>query len=140
MAFSKLTINEGKIQELISQNGPVGQEVAKVTRQTANAARNLAPADKGMLRGSINEEITAQGQTLVGRVYSDAGHAVYVHQGTGIYGPNHAPIRPVRAKMLRFKPKGSSDFVFANEVKGSPPNPFLLKALQQASPWPVQEL
>ncbi len=30
--------------------------------------------------------------------------------------------------------------VYTNEVKGSPPNPFLLNALKQASPWRVHQL
>lgn len=135
-----LTVDEQAIQQLVSQHGEIGQRVSEVTRRVANAARTMAPADKGMLRSSINEELVARGNTLVGRVYSDAPHALYVHQGTGIYGPNHQPIRPKRAKVLVFKPKGSSDFVFTDEVKGARPNPFLLRALNDASPWPVHQL
>lgn len=140
MAGVDLTINEQAVQQLISESGEIGQRITTITRRVANAARTLAPADKGTLRSSINEEVTARGNTLVGRVYSDAPQATYLSQGTGIYGPSHKPIRPKKASMLVFKPKGSSEFVFTNEVKGTPPNKFMLRALQQASPWPVHEL
>ena len=135
-----LTVNEQAIQQLVSQHGEIGDRVSEITRRVANAARTLAPADKGTLRSSINEELVARGNTLVGRVYSDAPQATYLSQGTGIYGPSGQPIRPKRASMLVFKPKGSSEFVFTNEVKGARPNKFMLRALEQASPWPVHEL
>ena len=135
-----LTVNEQAIQQLVSQHGEIGDRVSEITRRVANAARTLAPADKGTLRSSINEELVARGNTLVGRVYSDAPQATYLSQGTGIYGPGGQPIRPKRASMLVFKPKGSSEFVFTNEVKGARPNKFMLRALEQASPWPVHEL
>lgn len=41
------------------------------------------------------------------------------------------PFGPKRAKMLRFKPKGSSTFVFAKRVRGFPPGNFFKDAHKQ---------
>jgi hypothetical protein len=58
-------------------------------------------------------------------------YARWVHNGTGIYGPRHRPIKPKRAKALRFKGRrfGKSGWVYARQVKGMKPNPFLEDAL-----------
>jgi murein DD-endopeptidase MepM/ murein hydrolase activator NlpD len=67
---------------------------------------------------------------LVGTNVSYAG---YQHEGTGIYGPRGTPIVPVKSKYLRFKPKGSTQFVYAKEVRGSMPTFFLKRALPAAA-------
>lgn len=51
-------------------------------------------------------------------------------QEEGVRGP----VLPVRAKVLRFKPKGSTQFVFARRTKGFPGAFFLRDALRRLSP------
>jgi hypothetical protein len=54
-------------------------------------------------------------------------YAKWVHNGTGIYGPSHEPIRPhAPNKFLHFEVDGKS--VFARSVKGQKPNPYLDRA------------
>ena len=57
---------------------------------------------------------------------------MWVHNGTGIYGPARKMITPKRARRLKFKPSGSTRFVYARAVRGMPPNPFLRNALPAA--------
>lgn len=151
----RIRLHEDAIRELLtSQAGPVVREVSTYTRRTANGARRRAPGDTGQLRGSIQENITVSGLRVVGRVYSPLKHAIYQHEGTGIYGPTGQPIRPKKGKFLVFEPgrgtgplriggkhaaPGKRGLVFAREVKGVPPNPFLTDALRAAVPWPIRE-
>jgi hypothetical protein len=67
-------------------------------------------------------------------------YALYVHDGTGLYGPKKTVIRPKNAKALVFKSKvyGAKRGKFAGKVvvksvKGMKPNPFLANALDSAS-------
>ncbi|MGK5558845.1 hypothetical protein ACSNOI_45315 [Actinomadura kijaniata] len=69
-----------------------------------------------------------------------------MHEGTGIFGPRGTPIRPIRRRYLRFEVKsgtaavGRRPVVFAKQVKGVPGDKFLLRALQEVSPYPVSEM
>lgn len=89
--------------------------------------------DTGRLRASINTQlVTRNGEPAV-LVGTNVKYARFVHDGTGLYGPRHRLIRPVRRKFLRFKPRGSrGKFVYARAVKGSPGNAFLANALRAA--------
>ncbi|MFG2225389.1 HK97 gp10 family phage protein [Streptomyces sp. NPDC048644] len=110
--------------------------VDDVTTEVANAARRRCPVDDGQLRASIRSETRQRGSEVVGEVWSSLEYAAYVHEGTGIYGPTGRPIRPVRARVLSWQPQGGGR-VFAREVRGQRPQPFLADALAEVSPWPV---
>jgi hypothetical protein len=116
----------------------------RVGQAVVNAARANCPADEGRLRASITHTIDVTGSTVRTRVGSPLDYARYVHEGTGIYGPNKTPIVPVSAKALKFRaprqmgplpagarnlPRNKRPFVFAKSVKGSPPAPFLTEGL-----------
>ena len=53
-------------------------------------------------------------------------HAKWVHQGTGIYGPHHAPIRPRVAPFLVFRWHGRYHAV--TSVRGQKAQPFLTES------------
>jgi hypothetical protein len=126
-----------------------GKWGAKVGRQVTNAAKARCPVDEGRLRSSITHTVTVLPSSVRVRIGSPLEYAEYVHRGTGIYGPRHAPIVPVSAKALKFEPgrrmgplpagarnpaRGRRGIVFARSVKGSPPNPFLADALEEVLP------
>lgn len=117
------------------------------------AKRNLAGVggpkriDTGRLRASITTQLVRDvggGPAVV--IGTNVKYALYVHEGTGIYGPKGKPIRPRQAKALRFKlprgtlvkqtrkkgKKGRGNWIYAKEVKGIPPNHFLTNALPAA--------
>lgn len=103
------------------------------------AKRNLAGAngrpkriDTGQTRASIFTRLVTYKTMPAARVGSPLRRAVWIHGGTGIYGPRRQPIRPTRAKRLVFKPKGANRIVFARSVKGMKANPFLSDALSAA--------
>lgn len=117
-------LDEAAIADLIAD------VVGEVTTEVANAARRRCPVDNGALRASIRTQVSHRGGEVVGEVYSDLEYAAYVHQGTGIYGPSHRPIRPVRARVLSWEQAGVGR-VFAREVRGSRAQPFLADALAE---------
>lgn len=130
-------MNEANVRALLqSPVGPVVRTVERYTRRTANVARATAPADTGHLRASVTSGVHNRGSSVVGRVSSSLDYAIYQEKGTGIYA-GKGPIRPKKAKVLAFRPKGSAKMVFAKEVKGTPATHFLEKALRTSVPWPV---
>lgn len=126
---------------LVSPRGPVARDLlARGYRVQAQARRNLSGAtgsgpkriDTGRLRASIAVQLTTRDAKPAVRVGSNVFYALYVHEGTGIHGPKHRYIRPRTKRFLRFKPRGSADFVFARQVAGMRANKFLLRALPAA--------
>ena len=142
-----MTINDAEVDRLLrSPDGDVGQAVRRVVTSTRNLAVSLAPVDDGPLRASLRTKFEYGTRAVKGWVYSDLEYALYVHEGTGIYGPKGQPIKPKRGRYLVFEarnarttPRGRGNLVFARQVRGQRPNRFLLRALQAASPWPVDD-
>lgn len=134
----RVHLNQARIQELLrSSSGPVAREVNSYARRVANRAKQKVGVDSGRLRSSINHTLNIDGARIVGRVGSLVDYARYHHDGTGIYGPTGRPITPRNGKFLVFPGKGGGT-VFARQVRGSPPNPFLVSALEETVPWPVR--
>ena len=131
----------GAVKTLL--NSPTGGVVRDLLRRgllvETQAKRNLGGVggpkrvDTGRLRASIATVVVTRNGTPAVLVGTNVQYASFVHNGTGIYGPKHAPIRPRRAKFLRFRPRGSKRWVYARQVKGMRPNRFLLNALPAAA-------
>lgn len=111
-----------------------------------NDARRRAPVDTGRLRASLAVTFSAgPSGDPVARIGSNLPYAIFVHEGTGLYGPRHAMIRPVRARFMRWPAVNNSGsgtrryrggatqlYIFAKETRGMPGRPFLLQALDAA--------
>jgi hypothetical protein len=146
-------IDQRALQEFLTgPAGPVVQHMEELGRAVENEAKRRCPVDEGRLRASLQHTVSVEGTRVVARVGSDLEYAAYVHHGTGIYGPRHALIYPVSARVLSWVPrtggqgsrvgrgrkgKGETGRVFARYVRGMPARPFLVEALQAVSPWPV---
>lgn len=124
---------------LASPQGPVVRDLLRRGLQVESAAkRNLngiggpKRVDTGRLRASIHTAVVTRNSVPMVTVSTNVFYARWVHDGTGIYGPRGRPIRPRRAKFLRFRPRGTSKWVYARQVTGMRPNPFLRNALSAA--------
>lgn len=95
----------------------------------AQAARN-APERTSNLVNSITSFVDGAGFEAVGTVRVLAFYGLYVHQGTGIYGPVGKPILPRNKKALFWEGLGHP----VKSVKGQKPNPFLKKAFDSEGP------
>lgn len=129
---------------LHSPSGGVAKDLLRRGyRVQAKAKRNLGGGEGypkrvnlGHLRNSIAVDLATINGQLTVRVGSNLKYALYVHQGTGLYGPRHRVIRPKSAKFLVFKSKkyGAKKGKFKGKVvvpyvRGMKPNPFLARAL-----------
>lgn len=133
---------------LSSPNGPVAKDLIKRgVRVQSQAKRNLGGGtgsgpkrvDTGLLRASIGTNLTVTSTGLTMRVGTGVYYALYVHEGTGIWGPKTRVIRPKNGKYLVFKSKvyGAKKGKYVGKVvvpfvKGMKPNRFLTNALKAA--------
>lgn len=137
----RVNINQHAITELGLPGGVVDQGVERAAGTTRDRAKqNLTDAgrvDTGSLRQSIvKERSVANGAEVTWQVgspmmYGQWSAAELHERGTGIYGPHHSPIYPRVKRVLRFKPKGATAFVFAPTVRGMEGTRFLERALYQ---------
>jgi hypothetical protein len=139
MAYHR--INYGALNALLrSPSGGVARDMLRRGLKVESAAkRNLAGAngapkriDTGQTRASINTRLVVWRGLPAARVGTPLRRAVWIHGGTGIYGPRRTPIRPKSARFLRFRPKGARRVIYVRSVRGMRPNPFLSDALSAA--------
>lgn len=143
MASVKLNMEQVKFL-MSGPGGPVVQDLNRRSNRVLNAARRLCPVDEGKLKNSITREFRQEGAVVIARVGTNVSYALWVHEGTGIYA-GKGPIRPVRARALRWPVKNNTgqgrrryrggataQYAFAKSVKGSPGRPFLRNALDAA--------
>jgi bacteriophage HK97-gp10 putative tail-component len=135
MATAQYRINTAQLYATLRDpNGSIARELYRMglrveTRAKENLERAPRRVDTGRLRNSIHTVMTTSSGQLVVRVGTGVYYARWVHDGTGLYGPHHMRIRPVRAGALRFVPKGATRAIFRRSVAGMRPNKFLVDAL-----------
>ena len=117
---------------LRSPVGPVFRDLQLRGTAVKNKAQRLCPVAPGggRLRTSIEVEMAVERGAPVARVGTNVEYALYVHEGTGIYGKRGRPITPVRAKALKFTVGGKT--LIRRSVAGMPGRPFLTDALDAA--------
>lgn len=119
----RITIDESKLNPYLVDVADMSAK--RAAERVAERAQSNAPYRTGKLRSSISARKApdkAQGLEatyLVGA--RGVPYAQYQEEGTG-------PIYPVRARFLRFVPKGGSTFVFARRTRGVPATHFLRDA------------
>lgn len=110
----KIDIDRGRTDRLTrGVTGDTAHAAAVIMQRRArkNIIRK-GRVDTGRLRDSIEVKVDRQTNTeAMYSVGSSVPYARYQEEGIG-------PVYPRRAKVLRFKPKGSSTFVFAHRTRG----------------------
>lgn len=117
-----------EIARLSTAGGPVDQGVQRAAGKTRDRViQNVTASGRGGgLREIHSERIQANAQGVFWEVGSKKDYFKYHEWGTRDHGPR-------RARVLRFKPGGSSDFVFAKWVRGIRAGHFLQNALGSLS-------
>lgn len=129
MAKVTITLDEAAIRKMFADpKGQIARGIYKLGKKVERRAKRLCPVDHGRLRASITTELVIRGGLPVARVGTNVKYALYVHEGTGVYGPRGAPITPKRAKALAFTGK-SGKLVIVKSVKGMRGTPYLRDAL-----------
>lgn len=100
----------------------------------SNKAKGHAPVRYGQLRASIHTEgPTGSGANIQAKVGTDVKHAPYQEFGTGIYGPNRAPITPKSKPFLVFKTRDGR-WIRTRSVKGTKGRFYFKQAINQTMP------
>lgn len=131
-AVAQVRLDDAALRELLGgPNGAVAKAVGRVAVAVQSEAKRLCPVDTGRLRSSITSKVVQEGGGPVGIVGTNVKYALWVHNGTGLYGPHHHPIVPVHARVLRWPVRGGSrgGFAYARSVRGTRGRPFLRDAL-----------
>lgn len=105
--------------------GASQKAVNRASITAMSRAKAFAPVDTSRLRNSITRTQPQQISNgfWASIVYTELDYALYQEEGTRAHGP-------VRAKALRFKPKGSSKYVFAQWVRGVPAKRYMQRAIE----------
>lgn len=136
---AKITVvrHPAQIKAILSSPlGGVYQDIFRRSVRVQNKAKlNLERPprriDTGRLRSDIHVQMIIVKGVPIGRVGFNVFYGVFVHEGTGIYGPKGTPITPKQSKFLRWRSKKGT-YVYKPSVKGMMPNPFLRDALPAA--------
>lgn len=141
---ASITFNGPALRSLAVQASEADLNVR--ANRVLNAARRGAPVDTGQLRASLTITFShAPSGEPVAQIGSNLPYAIFVIQGTGIYGPKHAPIRPKHGKFMvwpavnnsgsgarRYSGGNTAAYIFARQTRGMRPRPFLIEALDAA--------
>lgn len=131
--MAKVILNQQELKALLtSPGGGVAQDILRRSRRVENRAKQLCPVNTGRLRASVTHELRTDAGVPVGRIGTNVKYAMYVHEGTGLFGPKKKLIRPKTARALRWRTRGGS-VVYARFSRGSKPRPFLREALTAAA-------
>lgn len=114
-------------------------EIASAINKSTQSVQNLARAATPRRTGALAESISSITTPTKGYVYvpPTIKYAVYVSEGTGLYGKYHTLIVPTNAKVLATKINpgwGSANangyYIIGKSSQGQKPNPFMTKAAE----------
>jgi len=137
-----MELDDSEVKQLPRKlEASAGRAVRKVTLLTEGAAVLKAPVarfdekKKGTnLMNSITSDVTGSGFDSVGTVKATASYAIYVHEGTGVYGPKKSPytIEPKNKQALFWD--GADHPVKRVTIRGMRARPFLKEAAEENFP------
>lgn len=112
------------------------EKARQLGEQFVEVLRDHMPRRSGALAASAeveSVEVTARGASA--RIVVGAEYAVWVNEGTGIYGPDGVPIEPRRpGGVLVFDWPAAGGIVFTRRVSGSEPTHYWERTLEA---WPA---
>jgi hypothetical protein len=115
---------------LYAPGGPVVRGVKQWTQEVRALAVARAPKHTGHLAGSSSVEMNTHPGFVVGVVAFGARHALWVHEGTGIFGHRGRPIRARSGGLMRIPAGRGYRTTYTRVVRGQRPQPFLVSALR----------
>lgn len=105
------------------------RDARRRAKNVEGLAKRLVHHRSGLLGHSIHVRLRPGLKGLSFEIGSDLDYALFHHDGTGIYGPRHRPIR-AKGKVMVFSVNGHR--VYTPQVKGQRGTKFLERALVAA--------
>lgn len=126
----RVVVYDSALARMHQPGGMVNDYVRDMARQTKLVAEVAAPKGAtGVLARSHHYRVRPRVSSTVGYVYNDADHAMFVHGGTGIYGPYHRRIPgPHRFPYTKYPPLRPNGM--PRTTKGQPAQPWLADSLE----------
>lgn len=122
---ARFEIDERKIRRVMERKAEaMVARAASVTQMRVK--EGIALTDRIRTGRMLNGIEARRIAPLLYQVRSDEPYARYQEFGRG-------PVRPVRAKALRFVPKGANHYVFAQYVRADPGGGFFQRAMRSLS-------
>ena len=124
--------------DLMAEGGAVREDVKRRAANVRDEARRLLAERADEPSGELGRSIryvtreAAEG-SVAAQVGSDLEHAIWVEEGTGVYGPRGAEITPRSAPLLVFRSRSGS-IIRTPSVRGQRPKRYLRDALRAAAP------
>lgn len=135
MASANVTHNLrlGAVRVLLtSPSGGVARDMLVRGQRVANEAKRLVQVDTGRARSTIIVVLVVRDGVPGARIGTNVFYARWIHDGTGIYGPRAALIRPRRGRYMTFRSKKTGTWVRVQFTKGMRGSKFLVRALPKA--------
>lgn len=131
----------GDVYGLVNRTTQAVEAEVVIACPIGGGDRGLGPGQAGDMVRSIGSDVdVTPGQSVTGRVYSTDEAALWVNQGTGIYGPLGRPIRPRGPRPLRWPDRrGGSGFVSKWSVRGQEANDFFWRGLRSGTGLSFQQ-
>lgn len=127
----RIEINGSALNRLLrNPSGPVARDMIKRGNRVRSAAKRRINSRTGTLARSLSVDVVIAGGAAGARIGTDLYYARFVHDGTGIYGPSHRPIRPQRGRALSFS--GRTGAIVVASSRGQRGTHFLRNALRAA--------
>lgn len=126
----RLVVDHAAVRDIThGRGGAVYGDMARRGRNIESEAKRLCPVLDGRLRASITSEVEVSSVGVTVRVGTNVAYALWVHDGTGIYGPAGRMITPQRAARMSWQPRGGGPRVYARATRGMRGRPFLRDAV-----------
>lgn len=93
-------------------------------------ATELAPGSTALAVDTDIEDVTGRTLQVVVGLKREPRHAVFVHEGTGVFGPYRTPIVAPRGNVFAFEVAGVTKF--RTRIMGQRPQPFMREAIELA--------
>lgn len=89
----RIVVYDTALARMHQPGGMINDYVRDMAKEAKRLMELTAPIGRsGELARSHHYRVRPRKSSTIGHVYNDADHALFVHDGTGLYGPNHALI------------------------------------------------
>ena len=120
------------IEEFKRAPAVVNEKLQSGVKEAGKTILSIEKKEAPVKTGNLRRNIQFSYSPISAMIWPQSGYAVFIEEGTGLYGPRKDFIRPKRAKVLAFKINGK--MIFTKKVRGQKANPFVSRTRDLAEP------